>query len=267
MAKGVSIKFRSYEETVPVLLNLIHLSEELKKHTSIVLKPSLKSSTSHNTSATFVEAVLKFCAEHKNQEAKIYIAEGSDGEDTLDVFESAHYHRIAEQYNVSLIDLNTADAEEIQDGEFLHFSSIIYPQILSRGFVITLPRLISDSETDIQGSLSTMLGAFPASHYKGFFSPTKNKIRKHPIKYSIHDIIKCKMPDLTIIDAADYGAILAGNPLEMDKRAAKLLGKDWKTVAHLRLVDESISKMQKIAAARIAAKAEKSYLSQPAKNQ
>ena len=41
MAKGVSIKFRSYSETVPRLLDLINLKKELKKHSKIVLKPHL----------------------------------------------------------------------------------------------------------------------------------------------------------------------------------------------------------------------------------
>ena len=86
-----------------------------------------------------------------------------------------------------------------------------------------------------------MLGAFPADYYSGFFSSKKSKIRKHPIKYSIHDILKCKMPDFTIIDASEKGIILAGRPLEMDKQAARLLEKDWKSISHLRLVDETFA--------------------------
>ena len=70
----------------------------------------------------------------------------------------------------------------------------------------------------------------------------KNKIRKWPIKYSIHDILKCKMPNFAIIDASKQGYILAGLPIEIDKQAVKLLGTDWKSVAHLKLVDESFSK-------------------------
>ena len=96
---------------------------------------------------------------------------------------------------------------------------------------------------EVIGSLSNMIGAFPSSYYQGFFSRRKNKIRKWPIKYSIHDISKCKIPELTIIDASEFGSILAGQPLEMDKQAAKLLGIDWRTVEHLRLINETMSKM------------------------
>lgn len=50
------------------------------------------------------------------------------------------------------------------------------------------------------------------------------------------------MPSLAIVDAHSYGALLAGQPLEVDKQAAKLLGMDWKGVAHLRLIEESLQK-------------------------
>ena len=101
-----------------------------------------------------------------------------------------------------------------------------------------MPKAVEHEETGISGSLSSMLGAFPSSHYSGFFSSTKNKIRKWPLKFSIHDIVKCKMPELALIDASHHGFILAGQPLETDKHAAKLLGKNWKEVAHLKLIDD-----------------------------
>ena len=105
--------------------------------------------------------------------------------------------------------------------------------------MLTLPKLSEDSETGLAGSLSSMLGAFPASHYKGFFAQNKSKIRKWPIKYSIHDIVKCKLPDFSILDSSEKGMILAGQPIELDKQAAKLLGLDWKSIGHLKLIDES----------------------------
>ena len=49
------------------------------------------------------------------------------------------------------------------------------------------------------------------------------------------------MPNLAIIDASEKNVLLAGQPIEVDKQAAKLLGKDWKQVGHLRLIDEMLS--------------------------
>lgn len=240
MAKGISIKFKSYEDTVPRILQLIKLDDEIKKHEKVVLKPALKNSTSSNTSAEFTEQVLKYCLAHKNPDTKIFIAEGSDGENTMDMFEKAGYKNLAEKYSIGLIDLNNSETEQVSKPGFAKFETINYPKILLESFVISLPVLAEDSELDFQISLSNMIGAFPASHYKGLFSRQKNKIRNWPLKFSLHDIVLCKMPELAVIDASNHGSIIAGVPLDMDKQAMKILGKEWKTASHLRLISESV---------------------------
>jgi hypothetical protein len=157
------------------------------------------------------------------------------------------YKKLAEKYSIGLIDLNNAESEEMQNGDFLKFDSIMYPKILLESFVISLPKIAVDPELEMIGSLSNMIGAFPLRYYKGLFSSDKTKIRRWPIKYSLHDILKCKVPELAIIDASEKGAILAGVPFEMDKQAAKLLGKEWRSISHLRLYEESFSgKPQKL---------------------
>lgn len=239
MVKGVSIKFKSYGETVPKILQLIKLDVELKKHEKIVLKPFLRDSESKSTPPEFVEAVLKYCIEHKTPAAEIFIAEGSDGEDTMEMFASNGYQSLAEKYPVGLIDLNNTEAQEVADGEFLKFSKISYPKILSESFIISLPKLGEDEELEMVSSLSNMIGAFPAQYYRGLFSRTKSKMRKFPLKYAIHDILRCKMPSLAVIDASEKGSVLAGQPLEMDKQSSRLLGRDWRMVSYIRLVDES----------------------------
>lgn len=241
MAKGVSIKFRSYSETVPRLLELINLSKELKKHSRIVLKPSLRKiegEKSLSTPVAFVEQVLRFCLKNKNPVSEVFIAEGADGLSTMELFNQLGYSKLAERYSVGLIDLNNTETEKVEAYDFSRFSEIMYPKVLKDSFVISLPLLAEDEETDIQGALSNMLGAFPAKHYKGFFSKTKNKIRNWPIKYSVFDILKCKMPEFAIMDSSEKGVIIAGLPLEVDKQAAKLLNIDWRYIGHLKMVEE-----------------------------
>ncbi len=250
MAKGVAISFKSYEETIPKLLNLIKVESELKKYDKIVLKPCLTHTEypqlkeSLGTNTKFVEEVLKYIIKHKNPVTEVLIAEGSDGFETEELFESYGYKQLAEKYPIGLIDLNNTETQEIIRDDFLRFEEIKYPKILMESFVISLPKLSEDSETEIAGSLSNMLGAFPSKHYKGFFSRTKTKIRKWPIKYSIHDISKCKLPNLAIIDASEQGKVLSGQPLAMDNQAAKLLNKDPKSIAHLKLLNESFNKQE-----------------------
>lgn len=240
MVKGASIKFSSYEESVPKILNLLKVGNELKKYDKIVLKPFIKDSETFSPVA-FVENVLKFCLENKNPVAEIFIAEGVDGYDTTELFESIGYQKLSERYAIGLIDLNNTEVEETINGEFLKFTEINYPKILLESCVISVPVLKENEEIEISGSLANMLGAFPSKYYSGFFSLKKNKIRKWPIKFSIHDILKCKMPNFAVIDASEKGQIIAGLPIDIDKQASKLLGRDWRTISHIKLIEESFA--------------------------
>lgn len=237
----MSIKFVSYEETVPKLLKAIKLDDELKKHQTILIKPNLLNKEDAYTSTDFAEAIIKFSVLHKAPGAEVFIVEGSDGADTMDLFEQKGYKTLAEKYGVALVDLNKTESEMIGDNSFLSAPTLMFPSLLKEGFLISIPTLTKHDRHDLTGSLANMLGAYPAKHYKGFFSKTKNKL-VGPMKYQIHDIVKSKMPSLAIVDAHSYGALLAGQPLEVDKQAAKLLGMDWKGVAHLRLIEESLQK-------------------------
>jgi uncharacterized protein (DUF362 family) len=239
MVKGLSVKFKSYQETIPRLLDVIKLQNELKKHESIILKPFLSTKEGISTPVSFVEAVLQYCIKHKSPTAKIFIAEGSDGADTLDLFSDKGYQELAEKYSVGLIDLNNAEVEEMVDDEFLKFDSIFYPKVLISSFIISLPSLKTDEEFGFTGSLPIMMGAFPSKHYSGFFSMKKSKLRKWHIKFTIHDILKCKVPQLAIMDASEKGLILAGQPFEVDKNAAKILNLEYRMVPYLRLYEES----------------------------
>ena len=242
MTKGVSAKFVSYSDTVPRLLKLLKFDVELKNHNKIVIKPFLRDASSAYTSPAMVEQVLRFCLNYKAEGSQIFIAEGADGADTRELFDQVGYKKLAEQYNVGLIDLNSSELEQVSKKEFSKFESIHYPKILNESFVISVSPLSEDSELGIVASLSSMVGAYSSKKYKGFFGKKKDKIRNWPMAYSVHDIIQCKSPDFAIIDASSKGLIFAGKPLDMDKEAAKLLGKDSKGVAYIRLIDETQQK-------------------------
>lgn len=239
MAKGVTAKFTSYSDTVPRLLKVIKFDQELKNHNLIVLKPFARDKNSPFTSPAFLEQVLRFCLENKSSDARVVIAEGSDGIDTLEYFSELGYKKLAERYNIGVVDLNNAELEEVRSPHFVKFEAIHFPKILKDGFVISLPPLSEDRELGAITALSNMVGAFSAKKYKGFFSKNKNKIREWPMAYSLHDIAVCKMPDFTLIDASQKGFLIAGKALDADKEAAKLVAKDPKSMAYLRLIEET----------------------------
>lgn len=239
MAKGASIKFTTYDESIPKLLKLLNLGAELRKYDKIVLKPWLSANPEESTPQVFLEEVLKFCIQSKNPVAEIFIAEGADNAETDDLFKSNGYRELAEKYSVSLIDLNSAETKSLENHQFLKFPSIFFPKILIESFVISLPKLVEHEETELVTSTSNMLGAFPSSEYSGFFTSRKKKLRKWPIKYAVHDINIAKFPDFAVIDASENGAIFAGLPLELDKQAIKFLGRDWQRIQHIKLLDET----------------------------
>lgn len=240
MAKGAAIPFKTYKEGLDKLLDLIKLDKELKKHHSIVLKVSLfDEETLPSTKVEFVESVLEYCIKNKNPVASIFIAEGSEGVPTEELFERYGYNKLAEKYEVGLVDLNSAETKTIENEKYKKFQEIKYPELLLNSFVISLPMLDDHPEYGLHGSLANMLGAFPAKYYKGFFSSKKNKMRKYPIKYAIHDILICKMPELAIIDASEKGKIIAGVPMEMDLNAQKLIGLDENDSTYLRTLKET----------------------------
>lgn len=247
MVKGVAVNLKSFEETVPKILKMIKFDDELKKHEKIVLKPNLISGDPETcTNVQFAEQVLKFVIENRNPGTEVFIAEGCDGQETEEVYQKLGYNTLAEKYGIGLLDLNQTESEEIENPDFLKFDSIHYPKILSESFVISIPSLKKHDELKISASLDNMIGAYPAKNYRGFFSSGKNKLHKYDLKYQIHDIIKCKVPDFAIIDASELGLVLVGQPLEMDKQAAKAAGFNWREIPHIKLVDESLSSSKEI---------------------
>jgi hypothetical protein len=152
---------------------------------------------------------------------------------------------MAEKYGIGLIDLNEADSKEISHEEFISLDSIMYPSILLESFIISLPKLSTSSNHSISASLDNMRGAYPSKHYKGWFSSSKNKLNKNPVSSQIIDILKCKMPEYAIVDASDKGYILLGQPHEIDKQCARLLGLDPKKIHHLNYFDKPPNKFEK----------------------
>ena len=149
MAKGASIKFTSYEESVPKLLKILNLPRELKKYDSIVLKVKLSPPdemrdgemlTEQDYSLGFIESALKFILKEKNPVANVYIAEGADGYSTEELFNLSGYQKLADKYDVGLIDLNNTETEQIENPKFSKFEKIQYPKILLNSFVISISK-------------------------------------------------------------------------------------------------------------------------------
>jgi len=252
------LDFRSYEESVPALLESCGLARMLKGKRLVILKPNLTCNKAPPTTTPvrFVERIVKYIKE--NSDAKIIIAEGSGGNSTQESYHELGYRRIAERYGIELIDLNTSEIVTIKSEMFLRFDEIYFPKIMLDGFVISLPILKEHSQASITVSLKNMLGCFPSRYYSEG-KPWKGKIHKWPIEYSIHDILVCKFPDFAVCDAniaqlgnevhgrpKKIGKLIAGSPLDVDKRGAELLGHEWRRIKHIVLAEKLAKNIGKI---------------------
>jgi len=248
----VEVKFLDYEKSVLELLDRTDFKKIIKEQKRIFLKPNLTLCKYFptTTEVRFTEQVVKYIRKY-NKKAELIIAEGSGGDETEKCFEKLGYNALSDKYNIPLLDLNETEMTRIQDERFKRFSFIEYPAPLLTGFLISLPVLKEHSEAGVTVSLKNMLGAYPASYYKEPGHSWKNIMHKFPIEFSIHDILVCKFPDYAICDASivqleneingypkELDILLAGDPLELDKKGALLLGRNWKRIKHLVLADE-----------------------------
>jgi len=252
MRKLVSVKFTSYEQSVLFVLDKLDASKVLRKQSKIILKPNLTCNRKPpvTTPVAFVKEVLSYCLDCSK--AKILIAEGS-GSNTGECYKDLGYLDLARQYGIKLIDLNKEEVVVKKSSLFKKFDYIYFPKVLEDSFLISLPVLKEHIEAKVTISLKNMLGCFPKGEYKGkkYEGSWKAKMHLWPIDYSIHDILVCKFPDLAIVDASvgqrgsevwgtpeKFGLILAGDPLEVDKKGAEILGKDWRKIKHISWTDE-----------------------------
>lgn len=251
----VEQKFVVYESSVKKLLDKAKFREIIRKERKIILKPNLTKYKAFPTTSDpeFVEAVIRYIRKC-NKKAKIIIAEGSGGSSTEKCYKKLGYLELAKKYDIDLIDLNNAETVKKRSKKFKKFKSIEFPKVLLDGFLISLPILKGHSKTKVTISLKNMIGCYPAHYYQESGHNWKNVLHKIGIDNSIHDILAVKPPDYAICDASiaqleheingypkEIGLLLAGKPLEVDKRGALLLGYDWKRIPHLVFAESLLS--------------------------
>ncbi len=244
-------EFTSYKESIKTAFDKIGADKVLAKEKKILLKPNLVNNTPFpvTTSALCCDAVIEYIIECSN--AEIVIAEGCGDKDlgTNDIFEALGYIKISEKYNIPLIDLNYAKLKKLSEKDCQVFPEIYLPEIAFSHFIISIPVLKAHSLSKITGSLKNMIGFAPPKYYSGKFGIWKKAVFHENIHQSIIDLNRYRTPDLTILDAsvgmAEYhlggpqceppvNKIIAGfNPVEVDRKAAELLGFNWKSIPHL----------------------------------
>ena len=147
------IKFQSFKQNVPEILDQCRLADDLKKKRpdKIILKPNLTINQPHpcTTHPELVEQVIIYL--RRQSAPPIVIAEGSGGCDTNLAFEQLGYQRLAEKYGVELIDLNRIRRVNRRLPEIF---------FTGRPYIINLPVAKNHSAVSFTGCLKNLVGCY-----------------------------------------------------------------------------------------------------------
>ena len=254
MNEIAQIEFVSYGESIPKVLDAINAGGILKQQAAVLIKPNLVNSSPFpiTTAPECVEAIIGYV--RSCSQASIVIGEGCGDADieTSEVFDRLGYQDLARRHDVELVDLNRAPLERLTNGDCPVFPYMYLPQIAMSHFLFSVPVLKAHSFSEITGTLKNMIGLAPPKYYSGQYGTWKKAVFHNRMHQSIIDLNRYRTPDLSLMDATvgmpDFhlggahcdpplGKLIAGfDPVEVDRRAAGLLGLEWASIGHLAAV-------------------------------
>ncbi|HPN83848.1 MAG TPA: DUF362 domain-containing protein [Victivallales bacterium] len=253
------IKFVSWRDSVPVLLQNCALKDSIRKSgfSGILLKPNLVEASPPPITTPvelIVEIVEWIRAEFPNM--KIVIAEGcgSTKYDTKFPFEELGYAEFANRSGIQIIDLNYEKTVNRKIHGCTRWPEMRLPSIIYQNFLLSVPVLKAHSLADVTLTMKNMLGCAPPSHY---CSGTWKKSSFHEeIHQAIYEMNLYRKPDFTILDATvgmseahlwgphcdpPVGKLIASDdPVGLDAFGAELLGLDWNKIDYIRFADGRI---------------------------
>lgn len=245
-------KLTRYAETVCRVLDSLRAAEILVTQRRIVIKPNLIEARPApvTTDVRCVEAIVAYC--RRASDAELIVADGAGGCETTECFAKLGYERLAKEYGVELVDLNHAKTVTLTDESNIFLKEFHIPEVLLESYLISVPVLKAHSMAQVTLGMKNMLGVAPEKYY-GSGGHYKKWGLHEQLDRAIIEINKFRKPDLTLIDAAvgmatahlwgprcdpPVGKIVASfDPVAADRVGCDLLGKDWRTVWHLRLAE------------------------------
>jgi uncharacterized protein (DUF362 family) len=246
------IDFTTYDKSVAEALARAGANPVLAGQDRILIKPNLV------TNVPFPVTTQPGCCESLinavracNPDAEIIIAEGTGDPscDTMEVFDTLGYTRLAARKQVRLADLNTQALKKMKNPACRRLPEFWIPEIALSRFIISVPVLKVHTLAKITGTLKNMMGFAPPSHYSG--GGAWNKAAFHSrLQEAIADLNRYRQPDLSLVDASVGMAdshlggrqcdppvkkLIAGfDPVAVDRAAAGLLGLNWQDIGHLK---------------------------------
>jgi uncharacterized protein (DUF362 family) len=258
MSTVAIVEFRDYRQSIPLALDLADAAKFLPQSGTIILKPNLTniSPPPVTTSVKMVEAVYNYCC--RNTKAKIIIGEGCGSGDTMNIYETLGYTKLAEKYKIELVDFNQADSVLLENKNALQLKQLYLPKIVLDAFIISIPVLKDHSFTKTTVAMKNMFGLAPAKYYKVGWN--KSKLHSPSTDKSVVDICTYKKPGFSIVDASvalagmhlsgtekKLNKIIAGaDCVAVDAVASEMLGHNALDIEYLNLSDGLLGDLKNI---------------------
>ncbi|MBS7654836.1 DUF362 domain-containing protein [Candidatus Bathyarchaeota archaeon] len=176
----------------------------------ILIKPNYITarhpSTGVTTDGRVIEGVVKFLKEQgKNN---IIIGEGSGWADTFEAFRIAGVDKVAERWNVRLMDLNKDVFVEVYPPNPLALRRIKVARTVLESIIVSIPKLKLHRLATVTLGLKNMMGTLAS----------KGSMHNGRLNENIADLASILKPSLTVIDGiiAGEGHETSENPVKMD---------------------------------------------------
>lgn len=239
----VSIVMANLKNANEGVANALELVDYHPKRDKIFIKPNIAYSTSPKrgiiTHPLVVDALIKYLEKDADE---IIIGEGSAvGHDTDAVFKNTGYRKLAEKYNIKLIDLNKTERVKKK----WRYGELKLPKLLETHEYINVPTLKTHTLTTV--TLGT-------KNQKGLLM-TKDKKQSHirGLHEPIRALAEIAKPDLTLVDGIicvegnavslrnqpkKMNLIVAGqNMVEVDNVCVDIMGFDINAIRHIPTAD------------------------------
>jgi len=243
--------FASWQESVPHLLDASGLPDRLAAEKKILIKPNLVEPREPpiTTPVELVEVLVDYI--HTSQpHLEIIIGEGcgSSSNNTLQIFETLGYSKLADKTGVTLLDLNETSLVHLQDINCRRWPEMYLPRIVFESFLISVPVLKAHSLAGVTLTMKNMIGLAPPAHYQQGGQWKKAPFHQN-IQEAVLDLNRYRTPDFTLLDATigmqeahlwgptcdpPPNRLAAGyDPVAIDSYGCSLLGIKWNSVGHL----------------------------------
>ncbi len=209
MADVAIVKGSNPVEMVVKALELVEAQKAFTANERVLLKPNhidaSHPSTGNTTDARVIEGAIKFLKQKGF--SNILIGEGSGLADTMRAYRVAGVDKVAQRWNVELIDLNDDEYVTVQVPNHLALEKVRISKTALNSAIVSIPKLKLHRMAGVTLSLKNLMGVV---------SP-KGQIHYH-LSEKIADLASVVKPRLAVIDGivGGEGYETAGKPVKMD---------------------------------------------------